>query len=250
MDAVGFIHGVMNTDNMAISGETIDYGPCAFMDRFDPATVFSSIDHAGRYAYGNQPPIAQWNLARLAETLIPLIDADSDAAIARALERLHTFPDRYRTYWVEGMRTKLGLVTAADTDGELCDRLLLDLEGRRADYTTAFRALARYLRGEQAAAAEAGVSDAWIASWTARLAQQGCDRVVVADGMDGVNPSYIPRNHLVDRALVAAEAGDLGPFRELLGVLTRPFNEQDDLATFAEPAPDQFEKTFKTFCGT
>ena len=170
---VGFIHGVMNTDNMAISGETIDYGPCAFMDAFDPATVFSSIDHSGRYAYGNQPPIAQWNLARLAETLLPLIDDDADAAVAAAGEVLQSFADSYQECWLEGMRAKLGLADGHRDNVELIDDLLRLLHTQRVDFTACFRALSSALRGDAEPArslfGEPAAFDAWCERWQARL---------------------------------------------------------------------------------
>ncbi len=243
---VGFIHGVMNTDNMAVSGETIDYGPCAFMDAYDPATVFSSIDQFGRYAYGNQPAIAQWNLARLAETLLALIDPDTDAAIAKATEVLNTFPDRYRRAWARGMRAKLGL---PDRD----DRALVeDLLGLLAgvDFTTFFRALSASLRGDAAPVrglfADPAAFDAWSGHWRAQLDD---DPRAIADAMDRCNPVYIPRNHLVEDALSAATAGDLEPVNELLDVLARPFEERPGRERYAAPAPASFGP-YRTFCGT
>jgi uncharacterized protein YdiU (UPF0061 family) len=242
---VGFIHGVMNTDNMTISGETIDYGPCAFMDRYDPTTVFSSIDHGGRYAYGNQPQIALWNLARLAEPLLPFIDPDPDAAVERATAALQRFPDRFRTRWLDGMSKKLGL--PADADPELADDLLALLQEARADFTSAFRALAHVLRDDEGPVrqllGDAAPVDAWIRRWRAAGASD-------PDAMDTVNPIYIPRNHLVDEALTAATAGDLEPFSALFDVLQQPFAERAALERFAAPAPDEFEHGFRTFCGT
>ena len=226
---VGFIHGVMNTDNMTISGETIDYGPCAFMDAYDPATVFSSIDHGGRYAYGNQPAIAQWNLARLAETLLPLIDADEDAAVAAAGEVLGSFPDRYHDYWCAGMRAKLGLADGHRENRALFDDLLTLLHVQRVDFTAGFRALSSSVRGDvepvRSLFAEPFEFDAWSERWRARLASQASDPAAVADAMDRVNPVYIPRNHLVEEALAAATVGDLVPFRELVDVLARAVSQ-------------------------
>jgi uncharacterized protein YdiU (UPF0061 family) len=237
---VGFIHGVMNTDNMAISGETIDYGPCAFMDAYDPATVFSSIDHAGRYTYGNQPAVAQWNLARFAETLLPLIDADSGAAIAAASDVLTSFSDRYDAYWRQGMRVKLGL--EHDDDALIADLLAL-LASQAVDFTAFFRALSASLRGDasrvRALFSDPGLFDLWAARW------HGED----PDAMDRVNPLYIPRNHLVEEALTAATAGDLQPFERLVDVLAQPFEERPGLAAFAAPAPPSFG-AYRTFCGT
>jgi uncharacterized protein YdiU (UPF0061 family) len=244
---VGFIHGVMNTDNMAISGETIDYGPCAFMDAFDPATVFSSIDHAGRYAYGNQPAIAQWNLARFAETLLPLIDPEPSTAIAAATGVLESFADRYDEYWSRGMGAKLGLDSAA---GGLVGDLLALLEAQSVDFTAFFRALSSTLRGDAARAQalfeEPGAFDAWAERWRAQL---GGDPQAIAEAMNRVNPIYIPRNHLVEEALAAATAGDLEPFRRLVDVLAAPFEERPGLEAFAVPAPPSFG-AYRTFCGT
>jgi serine/tyrosine/threonine adenylyltransferase len=234
---VGFIHGVMNTDNMAISGETIDYGPCAFMDAFDPDTVFSSIDHGGRYAYGNQPAIAQWNLARFAETLLPLIDADSEAAVEQATAVLNTFPERYRAAYARGMRAKLGV--DADLAGDLIDLL------SGVDHTTFFRALATSLRRDSDPARalfdDPSGYDAWRPRWLAAGPNP--------DAMDRVNPLYIPRNHLVEEALTAATAGDLAPFEALVDVVSHPFDERPGLERYAEPAPATFGP-FQTFCGT
>jgi serine/tyrosine/threonine adenylyltransferase len=256
---VGFIHGVMNTDNMTISGETIDYGPCAFMDAFDPATVFSSIDHGGRYAYGNQPQIAQWNLARLAETLLPLFDVEPGTAVAAATEVLRSFTDRYRGYWGEGMRAKLGLGEAASgderDDGELIDDLLTLLHTQKVDFTSCFRALSSSMLGEAAPArslfVEVSAFDAWAVRWRARLSCQTRDprAIAIAEAMDRVNPVYIPRNHKVEEALTAANDGDLAPFRRLLGVLGQPFDERPGLESYAAPAPASFGP-YRTFCGT
>jgi uncharacterized protein YdiU (UPF0061 family) len=244
---VGFIHGVMNTDNMAISGETIDYGPCAFMDAYDPATVFSSIDHAGRYAYGNQPAVAQWNLARFAETLLPLIDADSSAAIAAATGVLHSFTERYDASFKRGMRAKLGL---AEPDDTLIDDLLALLEAQTVDFTVFFRALSTSLRTDatrvQDLFGEPAAFDLWAARWRAAL---DGDPQAIADAMDRVNPVYIPRNHLVEEALAAATAGDLSPFNRLVDVLARPFEERPGLEVFATPGPPSFG-AYQTFCGT
>ena len=250
---VGFIHGVMNTDNMAISGETIDYGPCAFMDAFDPATVFSSIDHGGRYAYGNQPHIAQWNLARLAEALLPLIDDDQDTAVATAMAALQTFPDRFQRAWRAGMHAKLGLTEADAVTGALIDDFLALLHEHEIDYTSSFRALSALLRGDagpaQALFAAAAPFDAWMERWRAQLAGQGSDPQTTADAMDRVNPVYIPRNHHVEDALAAATTGDLEPFERLRDVLARPFDQRPGLESYAAPAPTSFG-AYVTFCGT
>jgi uncharacterized protein YdiU (UPF0061 family) len=251
---VGFVHGVMNTDNMTISGETIDYGPCAFMDAYDPATVFSSIDHGARYAYGNQPLVAQWNLARLAEPLLPLIDADAEAAIAAATDVLESFTDRYAAAWRRGMRAKLGLTGSEGEDPELIDDLLALLQAQEVDFTSAFRALSASARGDDAPARALFATDAaafagWGASWHARLGDPAA-RADAAAAMDRVNPVYIPRNHLVDDALTAATIGDLAPFQELLAVLAAPFAVRPGLEAYAEPAPAGFGDLYQTFCGT
>jgi protein adenylyltransferase len=250
---VGFVHGVMNTDNMAISGETIDYGPCAFMDAFDPATVFSSIDHGGRYAYGNQPAVAQWNLARFGETLLPLLDAEPEAAIAAATDVLRSFPGRYDAYWERGMQAKLGLADGAGEDEALIGDLLALLHVQRVDFTACFRALFSCVRGDPAPArslfTEPSAFDAWADRWLAQLSSQASGRPAIADAMDRVNPVYIPRNHHVEEALGAATAGDLQPFRRLLDVLARPFDRRPGLEPYAAPAPPSFG-AYRTFCGT
>ncbi|MBA2385714.1 MAG: YdiU family protein, partial [Acidimicrobiia bacterium] len=205
---VGFIHGVMNTDNMTISGETIDYGPCAFMDAYDPSTVFSSIDHGGRYAYGNQPHIAQWNLAQLAETLLALFHVDPDTAAAAATDVLQSFPDRFQQCWSHGMRAKLGMTHDQEEDGALIDDLLTLMVIHSVDYTSGFRALSSAVLGDAARArslfAEPSGFDAWAERWRARLSSQGADPQTVAEAMDRVNPVYTPRNHKVEEALAAA----------------------------------------------
>ena len=238
---VGFVHGVMNTDNTTISGETIDYGPCAFMDAFDLATVFSSIDHGGRYAYGNQPGIAQWNLARLGETLLPLIDENTDAAVEAATAVLGEFADVYARSWDEGMAAKLGLPAPAP---ELVTDLLELLRAQRVDFTNFFRSLsagtARTLFGEPEP------FDAWAARRDVLLP---ADRAGVAAAMDRVNPTYIPRNHLVEEALTAATAGDLAAFERLLDVVLSPFTERPGLEEYAQPAPSGCAPHV-TYCGT
>ena len=250
---VGFIHGVMNTDNMAISGETIDYGPCAFMDAFDPATVFSSIDRGGRYAYGNQPAIAQWNLARLAETLLPLIDVETDASIAAATGVLQSFPDRYRARWSAGMGGKLGMTDVREGDHALVDDLLELMQVQGADYTSVFRALPSSVLEVSPRArshfVEPSAFDAWSLRWRDRLSSQAREPQATVEAMDRVNPAYIPRNHKVEETLAAATAGDLRPVRRLLDVLARPFEERPGLEPYAEPPPPSFG-TYRTFCGT
>ena len=250
---VGFIHGVMNTDNMTISGETIDYGPCAFIDAFDPATVFSSIDHGGRYAYGNQPKIAHWNLARLAEALLPLFGADTDMGVAAATDMLQSFPDRYHRYWVDGMRAKLGLGDGEQDDREIIDELLALLQAQRVDFTSCFRALSSAVLGDRERArslfAQPAAFDAWSLRWQTELSHQARDPTATAAAMDRVNPVYIPRNHQVEEALATASDGDLRPFQRLLDVLAQPFHQRSGLESYAEPAPASFGQ-YRTFCGT
>jgi protein adenylyltransferase len=239
---VGFVHGVMNTDNMAISGETIDYGPCAFMDHYDPATVFSSINAQGRYAYANQPKIAQWNLARFAETLLSLIDADKSRAIARATEVIHAFPQQYERHWLKGMRAKLGLVSEDDADLNLALGFLTAMESNKVDYTLAFRYLADAALGreEQVRALfdDPSPYDRWSRHWRARLAREVIAPLERAQALRHANPAFIPRNHRVEEALSAAvERDDYAPFETLLKILSRPFDDQPEFAAFAEPAP-------------
>jgi uncharacterized protein YdiU (UPF0061 family) len=242
----GFVHGVMNTDNMALSGETIDYGPCAFMDRYDPATVFSSIDGGGRYAYGNQPPIAHWNLARLAEAMVPLFDADLDRGVERATERLGRFPGLFERYWLDGMRAKLGLFTAEADDRALADGLLGWMHRESADFTNTFVALTRGLPFPDRAGAEI---EAWRTRWLARRSRQPQAEADAIGLMRRTNPAVIPRNHLVEAALGAAtDAGDLSAFHRLLEVLAAPYDHDRDVAAFAAPSPDRLP--YRTFCGT
>jgi uncharacterized protein YdiU (UPF0061 family) len=246
----GFIHGVMNTDNKTISGESIDYGPCAFMDTFDPATVFSSIDHGGRYAYGNQPAVAQWNLARLAEALLPLIGPDSDQAVESATEMLNGFSVRYAEAFKDGMRAKLGLSEERPGDDALISDLLTLLEEQRVDFTSFFRALAEPDRDARGWFSDTAAFEAWEARRQARLAEEGWDPRAVTEAMDRVNPVYIPRNHLVEDALASATAGDLGPFDRLVEAVSRPFEERPGLEVYASPPPDGFGDEYRTFCGT
>jgi uncharacterized protein YdiU (UPF0061 family) len=249
----GFIHGVMNTDNMAISGETIDYGPCAFMEAYEPGTVYSSIDHAGRYAYGNQPAIAQWNLARLGEALLPLMAVGLDAAVEAATDVLRSFPARHQEVWSRGMRAKLGLTGEREGDGALIEDLLVLLRAQQVDYTSGLRALSAAARGDTAPVralfADPAAFDAWAERWRARLADQERDPRASADAMNRLNPLYIPRNHLVEEALDTAGAGELAPFERLVEAVTRPFDERPGLERFAEPAPRDFGP-YRTFCGT
>ena len=264
---VGFIHGVMNTDNMTISGETIDYGPCAFMEAYDPATVFSSIDHQARYAFGNQPNIACWNLARLAETLLPLLSDDPEQAIAMATEVIVAFPARYRRHLLRGQRAKLGL-RRGEPDDDSADTALVEdwltlLHAERVDFTLGWRRLADAAAGDEAPLralfADARAPDAWLARWRARCASEsdsaqhgsaiaGLER---AKAMRSVNPNVIARNHRVEEALAAAsDQGDLAPFQRLLDALRQPYDEANELAPYAEPAPPAVTACYRTFCGT
>jgi uncharacterized protein YdiU (UPF0061 family) len=244
---VGFIHGVMNTDNMAISGETIDYGPCAFMDAFDPATVYSSIDETGRYAYANQPLIAEWNLTRLAEAILPLFDGDEERAVELAQESLGAFREQYSAAWLAGMKAKLGLdgSIADETASPIIDDLLALLKKGRVDYTSFFRRLGTTARGKDGPARDLlEEPDAFLA-WVERWRAVNPD----ADMMDRVNPAYVPRNHLVEEALSSATGGDLAPLRRLLEAVTDPYNERPGVERYAEGAPESFGP-YRTFCGT
>jgi serine/tyrosine/threonine adenylyltransferase len=243
---VGFVHGVMNTDNMTISGETIDYGPCAFMEAYDPATVFSSIDSWGRYAYGQQPAVAAWNLARFAETLLPLFADDLDDALALAQESLDGFRRHYVDASMAGMRAKLGLRDVDDAVATpLLAELLEQLEQSRVDHTSFYRLLGQAARGDVERArglfVDLAAFDGWLTRWRA-LAPD-------ADSMDRVNPVYIPRNHLVEEALAAATDGDLDPLTQLLAAVTAPYDERPGFDRYAEPAPEDFG-AYRTFCGT
>jgi uncharacterized protein YdiU (UPF0061 family) len=244
---VGFVHGVMNTDNMTISGETIDYGPCAFIDAYHPAAVYSSIDHGGRYAYGNQPRVAQWNLARLAEALLSLIDDDGERAISLAEASLAGFRPQYEAAWTAGMREKLGLSegVADAVAAPLIGELLALLEANHVDYTSCLRALGGAARGEAEPARELFADLAAFDDWLRRWRRHDPD----AQRMDQVNPAYIPRNHLVEEALSAATAGDFDPFRRLLEAVGDPFHIRPGLERYAEPAPNDFGD-YRTFCGT
>ncbi|MFI7495532.1 YdiU family protein [Kocuria sp. M4R2S49] len=244
---LGFVHGVMNTDNTTISGETIDYGPCAFLDAFDPATVYSSIDHGGRYSYRNQPVAAQWNLARLAEALLPLFDEDQDRAVSMAEEALEAFPRQYSAAWSAGMRSKLGLPEDLDRDvaSFLVDDWLGLLQQNRVDWTASFRALGGAARTGAHAARDLFLDlpafDAWAERWRAVGPDPGV--------MERVNPVYIPRNHLVEEALAAAVEGDLDPLGRLLEAVTAPYDERPGLERYAAGPPDDFG-TYTTYCGT
>jgi uncharacterized protein YdiU (UPF0061 family) len=238
---IGFVHGVMNTDNMALSGETIDYGPCAFMDGYAPDQVFSSIDHGGRYAYGEQPRVAQWNLARLAEGLLPLIDAVPEAAVEKANALLTGFTALYDAAWLTGMRAKLGLARAEDGDRALAEDLLVAMAQAEADWTLTFRTL------DPTAAPDwlAG----WHPRWTTRLAAEGTDSTTARARIAAASPAVIPRNHQVEAALTSATDGDLAPVRRLLDALAEPFASRPE-RNWLEAPPAADERVTATFCGT
>ncbi|HEU4410741.1 MAG TPA: YdiU family protein [Polyangiaceae bacterium] len=253
---VGFIHGVMNTDNTSVAGETIDYGPCAFLDAYDPGTVFSSIDHYGRYAYGNQPRIAQWNLARLAEAILPLLGDGEKASVEAAREALSAFEPAFEAAWLGGLRRKIGLTTEREGDDELVQGLLERMAEGGADFTLTFRRLCDAAAGPEGdAVAGALFSDPtayadWAARWRRRLEGEPGTPEARRDAMRAVNPAYIPRNHLVEAALsAAADRHDFAPFEELLEVLSRPYEERPGLARYAAP-PRPEERVEQTFCGT
>jgi len=247
---MGFLHGVMNTDNMSMAGETIDYGPCAFLDTYDPATVYSAIDRNGRYAFANQPVIAAWNLARLAETLLPEMGATPEEGVEWAQAALGEFPALVQRHWHAGMQAKLGLALDEPGDAELFDELLAVMHAGRADYTLTFRRLAEESAGELFAAEARERWAKWRESWHARLAREGRTPQSAAAGMRLVNPAYIPRNHQVEKAIVAAEErGDFAPARALHAVLAAPFEERPEWAEYLR-APRAGEWLCKTFCGT
>ncbi len=246
---VGFIHGVMNTDNMTISGETIDYGPCAFMDQYDPATVFSSIDVQGRYAYGNQPVVTRWNLSRFAETLLPLFHSNPEEALAMANETLATFPDRFQNIWLSGMRTKLGLFTEETDDMALIEALLTWMHQNQADFTNTFRSLGSDTLRKEPFFKKADFAD-WHAQWQARLARQpeSLDRVLELMRMS--NPAVIPRNHRVEEALKAAvESCNFSVMQNLLTRLETPYEDRPGQDVYRLP-PEPNAPPYQTFCGT
>ena len=253
---VGFIHGVMNTDNMSIAGETIDYGPCAFMDAYNPATVFSSIDRGGRYAYANQPRIAHWNLARLAEALLPLLADDENEAVAIAEEALKGFPTRFEASYHRGLRAKLGLFAERDTDPLLASGLLDAMEKGNADFTLVFRRLADAAEGAvfdepvRSLFADPPSFDTWAVAWRRRLEEEPGRDEERRSAMRRVNPAYIPRNHRVEAVIEAAiERDDFGPFEEFLTVLSKPCEDQTAFAHYSE-APEPNGRIYRTFCGT
>ena len=251
---VGFIHGVMNTDNMAISGETIDYGPCAFMDHYDPATVFSSIDRMGRYAYGNQPRIAHWNLARLAEAVLPLLADDEDAALADAQEALTAFAPAFEAAYHSGLMRKLGLSGRQEDDVDLISAILGAMTENQVDFTLFFRRLGDAVLGDgepvRSLFVDPTTYDGWALRWQRRLADEPLDAAERRAAMNSVNPAFIPRNHHVEAMINAAvDDEDFAPFEELLSVTSRPYDDQPDFERYAEP-PLAHERVAATFCGT
>ncbi len=250
---VGFIHGVMNTDNMTISGETIDFGPCAFLDEYHQMKVFSSIDQGGRYAYRNQPGIGQWNIARLAECLVPVIDPAQDRAVDAANEVLKAFGERFQAQWISVFRAKLGLKTQADGDGELVQRLLSVMQEAEADFTLVFRGLADAAEGRDerflAQFADPSGAAEWLALWRERLAEEADGDAGRSAAMRAVNPAVIPRNHRIQEAISAANYGDFSFFERLLEALEKPFEERPQFADYMTP-PTPEERVTRTFCGT
>ncbi|AYG58498.1 protein adenylyltransferase SelO [Rhizobium jaguaris] len=253
---VGFIHGVMNTDNMTISGETIDYGPCAFVDTYNSATVFSSIDHHGRYAYANQPAIGQWNLARLGETLLSLIDPSLDTAVDLANAVIKDYGERFQAHWLTGMRAKIGLATEGDDDLDLIQALLALMQQQGADFTLTFRRLSNLAESDDGEAAFAtsfkdpASAAPWLARWRERINREPKLPIDRARAMRGVNPAFIPRNHRIEQAIEAAvEDEDFSLFEVLLKVLAKPYEDQPAFAPYAEP-PQPAERVLQTFCGT
>ncbi|MEM8631138.1 MAG: YdiU family protein [Pseudomonadota bacterium] len=245
--SLGFIHGVMNTDNTTVSGETIDYGPCAFLDAYHPDKVFSSIDQFGRYAYKNQPDILIWNLAQLGGSLVPLIGPDEDKAVELALEVIHGFPDLYRAEWLRLFRTKLGLAEAEDNDAALIHDLLDRMAAGQADFTNTFRGLANGTTGQAFAAPDA--LDGWHPAYEARLTREARSAEERIAAMDAANPALIPRNHRVEEAISHAVSGDLAPFERLVAALSAPFSLAGKDSDLAAPPKDD-ERVLQTFCGT
>jgi uncharacterized protein YdiU (UPF0061 family) len=261
---VGFIHGVMNTDNMSVSGETIDYGPCAFMDRYDPATVFSSIDRRGRYAFGNQANIALWNLSRLAECLLHLFDDDTEKAVSKAEKQLSGFVEIFEDYWLTGMRRKIGLLTEREGDKSIIETLLQLMQKNQVDYTQNFRYLCDFLSeglsdgakpdGEHKLFAlystDHDALQDWLALWKSRLEKEQLPVELVVNEMRAANPAYIPRNHRIEAVIRAAvERADYTPMMEMIEVLGTPYKDQPGREDYSEP-PEPSEEIYQTFCGT
>jgi uncharacterized protein YdiU (UPF0061 family) len=253
---VGFIHGVMNTDNMTISGETIDFGPCAFMDAYDPRKVFSSIDQIGRYAYASQPGIGQWNLARLAETLVPLFDDNADTAVELANDALGEYGAIFQRHWLDGMRAKIGLATSEESDLDLVQSLLTAMHKGEADFTLTFRRLcdsARDPAGDAMVSATFASAEAiqpWLQDWRQRLSRETATPEARSAAMKAVNPAYIPRNHRIEQAIAAAtDDADFSLFEALIDVTAKPSEDQPQFAAYQEP-PKPEEEVQRTFCGT
>ena len=246
---VGFIHGVMNTDNVALSGETIDYGPCAFMDHYDPLTVFSSIDHQGRYSFANQPIIAQWNLARLAETILPLISDNNEKALKLAEEAINAFADLYQSKWLDMMRRKIGLITKKNEDKDLISELLDAMQKHKADFTNTFRFLSEdVLSGDDIFKTEEFLT--WYKKWKLRLKKESNTFENIKKIMDTNNPRVIPRNHLVEKALKSAEEGDLETIVDFSKIIKNPYSSSIDVPKKYLNPPNDNEKVLQTFCGT
>ena len=245
---VGFIHGVMNTDNMSLAGETIDYGPCAFMDAYDPKTVFSSIDHLGRYSYMNQPKVAQWNLARFAETLLTLIDKDINKSVELAEELINKFSEVYQEKWLNMMRSKLGLFQAHESDKQLISDLLDWMVDNNADYTNTFRSLSQ-LEKPNSELYKGEKFQNWYRRWQNRLRKNSESIESSIDLMKSRNPAVIPRNHKVEEALEAANIGNLKPFEDLVSILKEPYTDRAALKAYKEPLKSGVAD-YKTFCGT
>ena len=246
---VGFIHGVMNTDNVALSGETIDYGPCAFMDHYDPLTVFSSIDHQGRYSFANQPIIAQWNLARLAETILPLISDNNEKALKLAEEAINAFADLYQSKWLDMMRRKIGLITKKNEDKDLISELLDTMQKHKADFTNTFRFLSEdILSGDDIFKTEEFLT--WYKKWKLRLKKESNTFENIKKIMDTNNPRIIPRNHLVEKALKSAEEGDLETIVDFSKIIKNPYSSSIDVPKKYLNPPNDNEKVLQTFCGT
>ena len=246
---IGFIHGVMNTDNVALSGETIDYGPCAFMDHYDPLTVFSSIDHQGRYSFANQPIITQWNLARLAETILPLISDKNEHALKLAEEAINTFADLYQSKWLDMMRLKIGLLTKENEDKDLISELLDVMQKHKADFTNTFRLLSEdALPDEEFFKVEEFLS--WYKKWKVRLKKESKSFEQLRKIMEVNNPRIIPRNHIIEKALKKAEEGDLSKIKEYVKILKNPYSSMINIEDEYLNPPNDSEKVLQTFCGT
>lgn len=249
--SIGFVHGVMNTDNTSIYGETIDYGPCAFMENYDPATCFSSIDQQKRYAYGNQPAIGQWNMARLAESLLSLLDSDQKQAVKLAEELLSQYPERFNQYWLALMRKKTGLTTAAEGDEALIKDFLAIMNAEKTDFTLGFRNLSNLLANtEGVPPASSEKLQNWLQRWQQRLAEESRSKAEVIEDLNKHNPLYIPRNHLVEAMIEAAvKEQNFGPMEDLIAVLREPYTEQTGKHAFATAGGNRWQQ-YRTFCGT